>query len=197
MADRLDGIQCRLEALDDLVADFLLTAGRYRLEPGLVDADLWQFGAALGQARRAAGDEERLAAYQQATGLYRGELCDGAGYDWAEPYAEAARRSVLDAWTRIAEILEPADPEQAIAALEAAVTHDPYNEDTYLRIMQMQAAAGRPDAARRTYQLMLSRLRDLDHTGPRPAVRRAAAELLGDSGPQPAVNSRPAHQHAH
>ena len=32
---------------------------------------------------------------------------------WAEPYAETARRRALDAWTTIAEILEPASPGQA------------------------------------------------------------------------------------
>ena len=53
---------------------------------------------------------------------------DGAGYDWAEPYAETARRRALDAWARTAEILQPAGPEQALSAPEAALTHDQYNE---------------------------------------------------------------------
>jgi hypothetical protein len=63
-----------------------------------------------------------------------------------EPYAETARRPALDAWTRIAELLEPADPDQALAALETALGHDPFNEYLYQRIMRLQAAAGRPDA---------------------------------------------------
>jgi hypothetical protein len=40
-------------------------------------------------------DTARLAACQKAAGLYRGPLADGAGYEWAEPYAEAARRRAL------------------------------------------------------------------------------------------------------
>jgi hypothetical protein len=52
--------------------------------------------------------------------------------------------------------------------------------------MRLQAGAGRADAARRTYQLLLTRLQELDLTGPRPAIRRAAAGLLGETGPQPA-----------
>ncbi len=72
-------------------------------------------------------------------------LADGAGYDWAEPYAETARRRALDAWTTIAELLEPADPDQALAALETALGHDPFNEYLYQRIMRLQAAAGRPE----------------------------------------------------
>lgn len=165
---------------------WILFAGdRYRLDQDLITVDLWEFRAALDAARDASGDGGRLAAYRRATGLYRGPLCEGAGYEWAEQYAEAARRSVLDAWTRTAELLQDTDPEQALAALESAAANDPHNEDTYLQIMRLQAAAGRADAARRTYQLMLTRLRELDLTGPRPAIRLAAAGLLGETGPQP------------
>jgi DNA-binding SARP family transcriptional activator len=163
----------------------LLAADRYRLDQGLIKVDLWQFRTAIQAARDASGDTGRLAACRQAVALYRGPLCEGAGYEWAEPYAEAARRGALDAWTRIAEILQDTDPEQALAALESAAAHDPHGEDTYLRIMGLQAAAGRTDAARRTYQLLLSRLREIDLTGPRPAIRQAAADLLGETGAQP------------
>jgi DNA-binding SARP family transcriptional activator len=105
----------------------------------------------------------------------RGPLADGAGYDWAEPYAETARRRALDAWTRIAEILEPASPGQALAALETALGHDPYNEYLYQRIMRLQAAAGRPDAARRTMRLLETRLAELG-LSPDPATQRAAQQ---------------------
>jgi hypothetical protein len=37
---------------------------------------------------------------------------------------------------------------------------------------------------RRTYQLLLTRLREVDLTGPRPAIRQAAADLLGETGAQ-------------
>ena len=74
-----------------------LTAGRYRLDPALTGADLWRFQAALEAARIVGDDQARLAALRQAVGYYRGPLADGAGYDWAEPYAETARRRALDA----------------------------------------------------------------------------------------------------
>ena len=66
-------------------------------------------------------DEARLAACRKAAGLYHGELAEGEGYDWTEPYAETARRRALDAWTIIAEILQPTDPDQALSALETAL----------------------------------------------------------------------------
>ena len=87
----------------------LNASGRYRLDPALIGTDLEAFGEALEAARSASGDA-RLAACRRAVALYRGELAEGAGYEWAEPYAETARRRALDAWTTIAEILQPADP---------------------------------------------------------------------------------------
>ena len=160
----------------------LNAGGRYRLDPALIDTDLQAFSRALEQARNASGDA-RLAACRRAVALYRGELADGAGWDWAEPYAETARRRALDAWTTIAEILQPADPDQALSALDTALSHDPYNEYLYVRIMRLQAAAGRPEAVRRTLALLESRLTDLG-VAPGAQTRQAAAALLGATGPR-------------
>ena len=160
----------------------LNVSGRYRLDPALIGTDLEAFGEALEAARTASGDA-RLAACRRAVALYRGELAEGAGYEWAEPYAETARRRALDAWTTIAEILQPADPDQALSALETALSHDPYNEYLYVRIMRLQAAAGRPEAVRRTLGLLESKLTDLGLT-PSSQTRQAAAALLA-AGPGP------------
>jgi len=160
----------------------LNASGRYRLDPALITADLWQFSGALDEAREADGDEARLAACQKAAGLYHGELAEGEGYDWTEPYAETARRRALDAWTTIAEILQPRDPDQALSALETALAHDPYNEYLYVRIMRLQAAAGHPEAVRRTLALLESRLTELGIT-PGAPTRQAAAALLAAAAP--------------
>jgi DNA-binding SARP family transcriptional activator len=161
----------------------LNASGRYRLDPSLIGTDLEAFSQALEAARNASGDA-RLAACRRAVGLYRGELAEGTGYEWAEPYAEAARRRALDAWTAIAEILQPRDPDQALSALETALAHDPYNEYLYVRIMRLQAAAGRPEAVRRTLALLESRLTELGIT-PGAQTRQAAAALLAAAAPGP------------
>ena len=163
----------------------LNAAGRYRLDPALIGTDLQAFSVALEQARTASG-EARLAACREAVALYRGELAEGTGYEWAEPYAETARRRALDAWTTIAEILQPSDPDEALSALETALSHDPYNEYLYVRIMRLQAAAGRPEAIRRTLALLESRLTELGIT-PGTQTRQAAAALLGAAGPRPGL----------
>lgn len=161
-----------------------LTADRYQLDPALLDIDIWRFQSALDQARRAGSEDAELAACRAAAAVYQGPLADGAGYDWAEPYAEQARRRALDAWTRIAEITAPRDPGQALTALEAALGHDPYNEFVYQKIMRLQAAAGRPDAVRRTLGLLEARLGELGIT-PGPQTRALAASLLGARTPPP------------
>jgi DNA-binding SARP family transcriptional activator len=155
----------------------LHASGRYRLDPALISTDLWQFTAALDQARRAATDQARPAACQEAAGLYHGELAEGEGYEWAEPYAETARRRALDAWTTIASILQPRNPGQALAALETALSHDPYNEYLYQKIMRLQAAVGRPEAVRRTLSPLEARLAELGIT-PGAQTRQVAASLL-------------------
>ena len=163
----------------------LNAAGRYRLDPALISTDLEAFSQALETTRNASGDD-RLAACRRAVALYRGELAEGTGYEWAEPYAEAARRRALDAWTTIAEILQPNDPGQALSALETALSHDPYNEYLYVRIMRLQAAAGRPEAVRRTLALLESRLTELGIT-PGAQTRQAAAALLAAAAPGPGL----------
>jgi hypothetical protein len=127
----------------------LNASGRYRLDPALIATDLQAFGDALDRARQAAG-EDKLAACREAAVLYRGELADGETYEWAEPFAETARRRALDAWTAIAEILQPGDPDQALSALEAALVHDPYNTSTSTSGScgsRPKRAAPRPSAA--------------------------------------------------
>jgi DNA-binding SARP family transcriptional activator len=160
-----------------------LTADRYRLDPAVITSDLWQLTGHLAAARRASQDEPaRLAAFQQAGSLYQGELAEGAGYAWAGAYAEDIRRQALDAWTGIADILQVRDPGQALAALETALGHDPYNELLYQRIMRLQAGAGHPEAARRTLDLLEARLAELGVSAG-TQTREVAALLLGPAGP--------------
>ena len=160
----------------------VLRADRYRLDPALFDIDVWRFQHALLAARHASGDDAQLAACREAVAAYHGALGEAAGYDWVEPYAEQARRRALDACTRIAEIIAPRDPEDALAALETALGHDPYNEFVYQKIMRLQAGAGRPDAVRRTLSLLEKRLTELGVT-PSPQTRSLAASLLGGTTP--------------
>jgi len=141
---------------------FILLAGdRYRLDPAHISTDLWRFDAALEQAAAAPAPAAQLAALRQAADLYHGPVGEDTTWDWAERYAEPARRRALDGLTRIAELLGDQDPEQALRALETALTHDPYNEALHHKIIAIQVRLGRTDAAQRTRTLLHARLAEL------------------------------------
>ena len=138
------------------------TTGRYRLDPALIDIDLWRLTTALTDARGATTDSDRITALAPVADLYTADFATDLTYEWAETHREYLRRTVIDALTRQAQLLEPDHPEQALTILERAITHDPYAEQLYRSVMQLQAQLGNPDAAKRTYRLLTSRLDDLD-----------------------------------
>ncbi len=74
-------------------------AGRYRIDPDLVEIDLWSFQSHLAQAERCADDDtERATALTAAAGIYRGDLAEGSRYDWAEALREQFAHSRLNAF---------------------------------------------------------------------------------------------------
>ncbi|MEV5704803.1 BTAD domain-containing putative transcriptional regulator [Actinoallomurus sp. NPDC052274] len=138
------------------------TAGRYHLDPTLIDVDLWHLQTVLHQAQHATSDAERVTALQQIPDLYTGELADDLTYEWAETERERLRRHATDALAHLARLLQDHHPERALAVLEQAIDHDRYAEPLYQDLMRLQAQLGRLDAVRRTYQLLTNRLADLD-----------------------------------
>ncbi|GAA4617259.1 hypothetical protein GCM10023195_76980 [Actinoallomurus liliacearum] len=152
-------------------------AGRYRLDPTLIDVDLWRLQAALHQAHKATSDANRITALQQIPDLYTGELADDLTYEWAETERERLRRHATDALAHLARLLKDDHPEQALTVLEHAIEHDPYAEPLYQDLMRHQTHLGRPDAVRRTYQLLANRLADLD-VEPTDETHRLHLELL-------------------
>jgi two-component SAPR family response regulator len=161
----------------------ILVSERYRLDTALIEVDLWQFDAALSRAQDPTSDQDQLVSLRQAISLYQGPLADGAAYEWTEHHAEPVRRHAVDALARIADILQPGHPEQALATLETALNHDPYNEALYQAIMRIQARLGRPDAARRTLALLESRLAALG-LGPAAETGQAASVPPGQGSPR-------------
>jgi DNA-binding SARP family transcriptional activator len=142
---------------------FIVRVGDHlRIDARLTDCDLWAFRAALAAAASAASDQDRIAALEEATRLWRGDLADGMDAVWIEEHRETLRRDAADALARLAELHEQDDADKALAVLDRAITVDRYQEELYRRIMTVQAALGRTDAARRTYQLLESRLAELD-----------------------------------
>lgn len=144
-------------------AGFIIRIAEHlRIDPRLIDVDLWRFQAALVSAAHVADDQARRDILQSAAELWRGDFAEGTDAVWIEEVRETLRRDAVDTLTRLAELCHRDEPEQALAALERAITIDRYQETLYRRIMRIQASLNRPDAARRTYQLLESRLTELD-----------------------------------
>jgi DNA-binding SARP family transcriptional activator len=141
---------------------FIVRAGEHlRIDPHQIDTDLWHFQAALATAAHAP-DEARTVGLHAAASLWRGDLAENIDAVWIEEFRETLRRDAVDTLVRLAQLSEHENPEQALAFLERAISIDRYQEPLYQRIMHIQGNLGRPDAARRTYQLLESRLTELD-----------------------------------
>ena len=157
-------LRTRLRSTGDNSLEVLEKTGEhYRPNPAEIACDLWRFQAALGDAARADDDETTRAALRRAVETYRGDLLSGVGYSWVEPVRQDLHRRALDAHLRLAELDERAGrPELAVEVLERVIDLDRYAEEPYRRLMALHAAHGRPDAVAATYQLLRSRLADLD-----------------------------------
>ncbi|GGK06442.1 hypothetical protein GCM10010123_40330 [Pilimelia anulata] len=152
--------------------------GRYRIDPDTIGVDLWQMLTAITDANNAADDRTALQALQQAADLYRGDFATGIDRAWALDQATTHRHQHLNVLTRIAEILEADEPEQAIAVLERAIDADPVNEELYQRLIRIHGRQDHPDLARRTYALLENRLSDLGMAEPSEATRRVLHRQL-------------------
>ncbi|OON32080.1 hypothetical protein BSA16_07800, partial [Micromonospora sp. Rc5] len=159
--------------------------GRYQLDPQTVTVDLWQMLTAIDQATTTDDDTAMLTALRRATELYGGDFAEGHDHPWATDYATSYRHQILTAYARIAEILEPDHPGQAVAALERAADLDPVNEELYQRIMRIHGRQQRPDAVRRTLRRLEERLADLGDAEPSQATRRVAERQLRPAGTVP------------
>jgi hypothetical protein len=138
-------------------------------EPALAEADT--------EADTATDPDHRAAALSRALDHYTGDLADRYYDEWVEPLRISARRQAADAASRPAEHLERDEPEKALRVLEAAAEVDRYNEDVYRRIMRIQARLRRPEAVRRTLDLVHARIGELD-TEPDPQTITLAENLL-------------------
>jgi DNA-binding SARP family transcriptional activator len=153
--------------------------GRYRIDPDLVEVDLWRMLSAIDRANKANDDETAaLAALQEAAQLYGGDFAAGQDRAWALDYATTYRHQILNVYARIAELLEADHPDQAVAALETAIALDPVNEELYQRLMRIHGRQHRPDAVRRTLRLLEDRLAGIGEAEPSEATRRVATRQL-------------------
>ena len=169
---------------------------RYELDPALFDVDVWAFQRALGTAVRVP-DADRVTPFTDAADTYTGDLLAGAPYIWVEPIREDLRRRATDTLSRLGEIaVEHGDLDQAVGWYERAIGVEPYEEELYRRLMRLHTKLGRPDATRRTYRQLQTRLDELQ-VDPDPATEHLLAELMQAESDRPSRPRRDAQPSAH
>lgn len=130
--------------------------GRCRILKESVQSDIDEFEALLNAAREAEAEgrlDEAVAALQQLTSIYRGDLLPGDLYDdWFAAMRDAYRIDFIDAMLRGTEILlEKDDPHEALVFARRGLLADPYREDLYQAALRCHILAGQRSAAIETF----------------------------------------------
>ena len=148
----IHGLRCVLRKARD-VPVIVYSGGTYRLHP---DVRLWldieEFDKLVerGRLHEDAGEtDQATAAYEFATGLYRGEfLADDPYDDWAALIRERLRLAYLDTLGRLSNLHFNAGRYVASAHLcRRIIEQDPCREDAYRRLMRCYSRQGQPHLA--------------------------------------------------
>lgn len=157
-------------------AFIIRASGRYQLDPHLIDVDLWDLSTAITRARQTRDTTERVQAAHTITDLYTADFADGLTYEWADSHRAYLHRTVNNTLIRLAHDIQDLHPEEAVAALEHAIDHDPYAEPAYRSLMTLEAHLGHHDAVQHTFKLLTTRLADLG-TEPAPQTHQLLTDL--------------------
>jgi DNA-binding SARP family transcriptional activator len=164
----------------DSAAVVLHTGDRHRLDPQLVTSDVAAFTTALSRATHTADADERARALGDALEEYRGRMCEGADYPWADELREYFHHRAVDVAVYLADHALSADPEQALALLERAAAWEPTSEPVCQRLMHVHHRLGHPQAAQHAYHRLERNLAEIDAT-PTEATRALRTQSTPDT----------------
>ncbi|WP_051084946.1 BTAD domain-containing putative transcriptional regulator [Kribbella catacumbae] len=152
-----------------------------RLDLTVVDVDVERYievaTAALESWRRQ--DSEALGSLQAAVSAYTGAFCAEDTFEsWAQPMREelsALHASVLRALGAAARAAEEVD--LAVWSFLALLRQDPYDESTYVDLVELLQASGRYGDARRQYRQYTEHMDEIDvRPTPFPAGTSAGSD---------------------
>ncbi|HEX2064217.1 MAG TPA: BTAD domain-containing putative transcriptional regulator [Acidimicrobiales bacterium] len=155
----------------------------YVLRADWLDVDELQARLAEAERRRAAGQPgAACAAVRAGLVLVRGPLLPGDEGEWVDLERDVTDRLVRRARLLLAEAgVEAGDHDAAVAAAEAVLAEDPYDESALRAVMRAHAAAGRPGSALAFYTRARQRLADDLGIAPSPETEALHdAVVLGE-----------------
>ena len=151
---------------------------RYRLDPRILDVDLWRFHRAISGAQATEDTESKAVELRVAVAAYGGEFAQEAPWEWVEAEREGLRRTALDAAVQLAELERARGRvDEAVHVIERALEIDPYAEYLYVRGVTLLASMGRIESARALYNALAARLEDVD-AEPMPETVEAVGSVL-------------------
>lgn len=179
----------RIARGDRTVEPVINSGGHYRLNPAIVTVDLWEFNTAIHAAATATTRADRIAALDRAVTIHVGDVGDGIDNEWIDPFREHYRVTAVTAYLDLAHALADTgvrrDVERAAAVAEAALTLDPYSDDTAQQAMRIAARCGNPAAVPDLLTALRTALHDIGEE-PSPATVTLAADLCpAPTGPTP------------
>jgi predicted ATPase len=152
------------------------------LEPASVSTDLGELEALLRRPELLQASASG-ALLQQACSLLRGDLLEGFYEEWVIERREAfgvTRLSLLD---RLSSHLEAqGELERALELARQAQGIDPERESTYIQLMRLEAACGRPSLALKHYSRLKKMLKTCYGELPSDDARLLAARLRRQLG---------------
>ncbi|GAA0436602.1 SARP family transcriptional regulator [Actinoplanes capillaceus] len=153
-------------------------SGGYTLQVPDGAVDLFRFRELL-ESARSARPGERLAALDEALGLWRGEALAGLPGEWARLTRESLEQQRLAAladWAAAA--VEGGRPVEAVDRLAAALTRDPLCEPLIAAMMRALHASGRTVEALDLFARSRNRIVDELGTEPGRLLREAHTAIL-------------------
>lgn len=152
----------------------------YRIDPNLIEVDVWRMNAHIATANNATDEQSKLDALLAATACYQGEFAANVDLWWANDQRPAYHKQAVDCYAHIAEIHESAKPDSALAALNSAIEIDGMNEFLHQTVMRIQARLGRLDAVKRTMDDLRHRLAGIN-SEPSEATQRVYRRAVDPS----------------
>lgn len=160
---------------------------RLDLTYGLATEALWLDAAAfedhLAQAGRLGPEnlQGSVEAYRAGLVLYGGPFLPERRYeDWAAAERERLQTLALAALTRLAELLLPSDPVEAIRLAQQALSIDPVWENAARALMRAFMQTGNRPMALRAYQQCREAIRAEFGLEPLPETRALYQQIRGD-----------------
>ncbi|HEX6050422.1 MAG TPA: AAA family ATPase, partial [Gemmatimonadaceae bacterium] len=148
--------------------------------------DIAEFDAAATRAERAATEspaplasETEVAAFRDATTLYRGHLLEACYDEWLTSHRDAYRKRFLTFLDRLARLLETRQEySEALLHVERLLRHEPLREDAWRLLMRLRDARGDRAGALHAYHTCVATLERELGVPPTADTRREYEALL-------------------